>query len=91
MMFGHADIPDAVVTEVEHDAVGTGGDTHAETTVAEECAGKKIDGGLVVDDGVVLGLVVGIKRHCLLLVVRLMNGVTNCDESPRGSPECQWG
>ena len=33
---------------------------------------KKINGGFVVSDGMALGLLVGIKRHCLLLVV--LNG-----------------
>ena len=29
IVFGHPDIPDAIVAEVEHDAVGSGGDADA--------------------------------------------------------------
>ena len=90
IVFGHADIPDAVVAEVEHDAVGASGDAHAETAVAEQCARKKINGGFGVHDGVLLGLLVGIKRHCLLLVVVLTDGRANPDESPRVSAQCLW-
>ena len=69
IVFGHPDIPDAIVTEVEHDAVGASGDADAQTAVAEECPRKKINCGFGVHDGVLLGLLIGIKRHCLLLVV----------------------
>lgn len=43
MVFGHTHIPDTVVAEMEHHAVGACGHTDAEAAIAEQCARKKIN------------------------------------------------
>lgn len=61
VLFRHANVPHAVMAEVQHHAVRAGGDDDAQAAVAEQRPLEKLDGGLVQDNRMVLGAFIGVE------------------------------